>query len=634
MYYSIFYCMKIPTQPTQNMYSGSTPGFNMGDMKQQLMTLFLLRSTTSGTNGSGDGGIYTMIWTLFIVSIVDKLFQYIPNIIEMYQRKLDEYTKNKLQQLSMTTNLTENIQKKETSRITIKVDVKKTDNIVGDAILDYITNAPNIEKIVYLNKTYLLNNIEPIHIDAENDIHVKLHNQLQIDETSDDNTMVQIISVYSYMLDIYELRKFVEKITYDYHLKIQNKLGDDIYFFDAIQLTPFTDSEGNVDYTRMPNTITFTMKKFVTNRKFKNVIGEQARRIQKRVEFFKNNKKWYDDKGIPYTLGLLLSGPPGGGKTSTIKCVANEMKRHIINVKLTDCITKTQMENLFFNDTITVVVNGRNESFIIPLDKRLYVFEDVDCQNSDIVLDREMVNNEISMEEIRGEHDDDEFTNILYNGSGSGNANNVSNTSNASNSNTTRNETNKTHIRKPVRPPTISDFTPYVNNLNLNYEYKVLAEHEFTTASELETRRQTKDKLKNIYNIYDKTNNKTQPQKRADHPSLEKHVSSEKLSLSCLLNIFDGVLETPGRIIIMTSNYPKKLDRALIRPGRIDLICEFSKCNPNMTIELFEAFYDIILSEEEKQRIHDANQNMYTPAELTKIMFENFNNYKDAIMVL
>lgn len=37
-----------------------------------------------------------------------------------------------------------------------------------------------------------------------------------------------------------------------------------------------------------------------------------------------------------------------------------------------------------------------------------------------------------------------------------------------------------------------------------------------------------------------------------------------------LLNVLDGVVDTPGRIVIMTTNHPEALDAALIRPGRID----------------------------------------------------------------
>lgn len=37
-----------------------------------------------------------------------------------------------------------------------------------------------------------------------------------------------------------------------------------------------------------------------------------------------------------------------------------------------------------------------------------------------------------------------------------------------------------------------------------------------------------------------------------------------------LLNVLDGVVDTPNRIVIMTTNHPEALDAALIRPGRID----------------------------------------------------------------
>ena len=41
-------------------------------------------------------------------------------------------------------------------------------------------------------------------------------------------------------------------------------------------------------------------------------------------------------------------------------------------------------------------------------------------------------------------------------------------------------------------------------------------------------------------------------------------------ALQGLLNVLDGVVDTPGRIVIMTTNHPEALDAALIRPGRID----------------------------------------------------------------
>lgn len=44
----------------------------------------------------------------------------------------------------------------------------------------------------------------------------------------------------------------------------------------------------------------------------------------------------------------------------------------------------------------------------------------------------------------------------------------------------------------------------------------------------------------------------------------------DELNLAGVLNVLDGVVDSPGRIVIMTSNHPEKLDPALIRPGRIN----------------------------------------------------------------
>jgi chaperone BCS1 len=42
------------------------------------------------------------------------------------------------------------------------------------------------------------------------------------------------------------------------------------------------------------------------------------------------------------------------------------------------------------------------------------------------------------------------------------------------------------------------------------------------------------------------------------------------VTLSGLLNVLDGVGSQEGRLVIMTTNKPKQLDPALVRPGRVD----------------------------------------------------------------
>jgi chaperone BCS1 len=47
-----------------------------------------------------------------------------------------------------------------------------------------------------------------------------------------------------------------------------------------------------------------------------------------------------------------------------------------------------------------------------------------------------------------------------------------------------------------------------------------------------------------------------------------------------LLNALDGITTPDGRIFIMTTNYPERLDAALIRPGRADVREEFEWLEP------------------------------------------------------
>ncbi|KAI1184042.1 P-loop containing nucleoside triphosphate hydrolase protein [Nemania serpens] len=48
-------------------------------------------------------------------------------------------------------------------------------------------------------------------------------------------------------------------------------------------------------------------------------------------------------------------------------------------------------------------------------------------------------------------------------------------------------------------------------------------------------------------------------------------VSRSSCTLSGLLNVLDGVGSAEGRIVILTTNKPERLDSALVRPGRVDM---------------------------------------------------------------
>lgn len=86
-----------------------------------------------------------------------------------------------------------------------------------------------------------------------------------------------------------------------------------------------------------------------------------------------------------------------------------------------------------------------------------------------------------------------------------------------------------------------------------------------------------------------------------------------KLTLSDLLNLIDGIVETPGRIMIVTTNYPEKLDKALIRPGRIDMKVKFGYCSKSMLYDIFQFFYD-------GYKLTDEQLNMVNYIHLTSAM--------------
>jgi len=521
----------IPTPQNNNM---------MDMMKSQLMTMVMMKSmnhSSSSSSSGGDNCMFNMVYVFIITGLIDFICKTIaPSAIN----KFNEYYKAKLNNTKdLLQNMTSSKDSIKSSSITIQIKISDHENIYGQALLDYITNNNNTKHITYKKQNFILNQKDIIEI--MNGLFVNLKEN-KMSEAATDKSPVdleQTIELFSYTKTTHELRSFLNKLSYEYELKLKNKLGDHIYYFNQHPMNLPADSNGVKDYSKLPSTTVFTMKKFQTNRKFSNLFGPEIDVVKKRVEFFIKNKKWYDEKGIPYTIGLLLSGQAGAGKTSSVKCLANETNRHIININLNNDITKTQFENLFFNEVISVLntSTGQTEKYSIPLDQRIYVLEDIDCQ-SDLVMERSLKGTTEKKEEKKEEQ------------------------------NTTALNSVKTN---PNKPDTYNNPMP---------------------------------------------------------------IGSEKLDLSFLLNILDGVLEIPGRIVIMTSNYIDKLDHALIRPGRIDIIANFKKCVNTTLIQMIEFFYDLSLNENDKKRILGLKEYIVSPAEMGKVMFENFDDFRNAIDTL
>lgn len=57
-----------------------------------------------------------------------------------------------------------------------------------------------------------------------------------------------------------------------------------------------------------------------------------------------------------------------------------------------------------------------------------------------------------------------------------------------------------------------------------------------------------------------------------DRDAVASDEKSQAVTMSGLLNAIDGVFSRDGRVLVMTTNHPEKLDAALVRPGRADRI--------------------------------------------------------------
>ena len=217
---------------------------------------------------------------------------------------------------------------------------------------------------------------------------------------------------------------------------------DRAFAFHAARLKRAEDAQGRYMFTPIPDSDASWKKYRLSDEKtFDSLFFAEKARVLSSLDAFEAKAGKYEIPGFPHKLGLLLWGPPGTGKTSLIKAIANKTRRHVVNIKLSQVGTNQKLADWLFDERYHV----DGEATKVAVNECIFVFEDVDCV-SDVVLSREA--------------------------------------------------------------------------------------------------------------------------KGADAAPAG---SDDRLSLAGLLNVLDGVVDSPGRIVIMTSNHPEKLDPALVRPGRINL---------------------------------------------------------------
>lgn len=286
--------------------------------------------------------------------------------------------------------MTRNYYTKDDGNSKSSSDTSEADSIV-DAMLSYVAKLNNIPKFNLISSGQAMITYMEKPIQITKDIYMKLD---AITEDQSGNIGSIKLSLLSNAVSAAKIIDFVEDIHKIYLEEMNNSLGNKIYFFDQKTRDPLppppptgSDPHAIQNHKRMivqtaPKQLSYTMSPFYSNKQFSNIYGDEVRLIEKRVRFFMENRDWYDSKGIPYQLGLMLSGVPGSGKTSAIRAIANLTKRHIVNVNFANITTATQLKNMFYSEKIQVYTDqtmSSTQTYYIPIDQRLYVLEEIDA---------------------------------------------------------------------------------------------------------------------------------------------------------------------------------------------------------------------------------------------------------------
>jgi hypothetical protein len=170
-----------------------------------------------------------------------------------------------------------------------------------------------------------------------------------------------------------------------------------------------------------------------------------------------------------------------------------------------------------------------------------------------------------------------------------------------------------------------------INNKNIPNEKRVYIFEDFDCLSDIIKQRDKHDEH-NKKEITEKVKSELEILSKLTEFHCNKMSNpDDELNLSFLLNIFDGILENPGRIIILTSNYPDKIDKALLRPGRIDVNIELKKASILIIEEILASFYDKDIEYIRVLCTNKFKDYELTPAEIMNICQKNIFDINNCI---
>lgn len=161
-----------------------------------------------------------------------------------------------------------------------------------------------------------------------------------------------------------ECKKYINDCLKEY--KEFTKIDDkNRYFYDLANIK-CDENGGNYTWKRY---------KMSGKKTFDSIFFPEKHDILKLVHNFSNKSGKYAIPSYPKKLGLLLHGPPGTGKSSFIKALAQHTGRHIVSIPIDLIQTNQQLFDIMYDNKFYIKQTGTDFTDFKDV---IFVMEDVD----------------------------------------------------------------------------------------------------------------------------------------------------------------------------------------------------------------------------------------------------------------